>query len=210
MILNDNLLNTFITLLVVIDPPGIIPVFLVLTVGMNQNEQRQTALTASCISFSILIVFAFAGMSILTTLGISLGAFRIAGGILLFFIAFEMIFEQRAERKEKTVETAITRDHIRNIAAFPLAIPLIAGPGTISATILMASKHHGLDGVIATLLVAAGAILTCYFFMMLASPVEKIIGNTGRSIVTRLFGVLLAALAVQFVSDGIRTLLSDS
>ncbi|RCL00561.1 MAG: multiple antibiotic resistance protein [Candidatus Tokpelaia sp. JSC189] len=209
MILDDNLLNTFITLLVVIDPPGIIPVFLVLTVGMNRNEQRQTALTASCISFSILIVFAFAGMSILTTLGISLGAFRIAGGILLFFIAFEMIFEKRAERKEKTVEVAITRDHIRNIAAFPLAIPLIAGPGTISATILMASKHHGLDGAIATLLVAGGATLTCYLFMILASPVEKIIGGTGRSIVTRLSGVLLAALAVQFVADGIRTLFSD-
>jgi len=203
---DDSLLNSFITLLVILDPPGLIPVFLGLTVGMNQNERRQTALTASFISFGILVVFALAGISILATLGISLGAFRIAGGILLFFIAFEMIFEKRAERKEKTIEVAITRDHIRNIAAFPLAMPLIAGPGTISATILMASKHHNLHGTMATLLVAGGAIFICYLFMLLASPIEKIIGGTGRSIVTRLFGVLLAALAVQFVADGIRTL----
>jgi len=206
MIPDDSWLNAFITLLVILDPPGLIPIFLGLTVGMNRSERRQTALTTSFISFSILALFAFAGLQILAILGISLGAFRIAGGILLFFIAFEMIFEKRMERKEKTVEIAITRDHIRNIAAFPLAMPLIAGPGTISATILMASHHHDLRGIITTLFVVIGAILICYLFMRLASPIEKLIGDTGRSIVTRLFGVLLAALAIQFVADGVRTL----
>jgi len=187
MIPDDSWFNAFITLLV----PG---------------ERRQTALTASLISFSILVIFTLVGLQILAILGISFGAFRIAGGILLFFIAFEMIFEKRIERKEKTVEAAITRGHIRNIAAFPLAMPLIAGPGTISATILMARKNHNLHGVITTLLVVSGAILISYFFMRLASPIERVLGDTGRSIVTRLFGVLLAALAIQFVADGMRTI----
>jgi len=203
---DDSWLNAFITLLVILDPPGLIPIFLGLTVGMNRSERSQTALTASLISFGILTLFVLAGMQILAMLGISLGAFRIAGGILLFFIAFEMIFEKRMERKEKTIEVAITRDHIRNIAAFPLALPLIAGPGTISATILMSSKQRDLPGIMTTMLVVIGAISICYLFMRLTSPIERLIGDTGRSIVTRLFGVLLAALAVQFVADGVRTL----
>lgn len=171
---------------------------------MNRDEKHQTALTVSLISFGILVVFAVAGLQILATLGISLGAFRIAGGILLFFIAFEMIFEKRMERKEKTIEVAITRDHIRNIAAFPLVLPLIAGPGTISATILMAYRHYSWNSVLTALLVVTGAVAVCYFFMRLATPIEKLIGRTGRSIATRLSGVLLAALAVQFVADGLR------
>ncbi|RCL01649.1 MAG: multiple antibiotic resistance protein [Candidatus Tokpelaia sp. JSC085] len=206
MIPDDSWFNAFITLLVILDPAGLIPIFLGLTANMNPGERRQTALTASLISFSILVIFTLVGLQILAILGISFGAFRIAGGILLFFIAFEMIFEKRIERKEKTVEAAITRGHIRNIAAFPLAMPLIAGPGTISATILMARKNHNLHGVITTLLVVSGAILISYFFMRLASPIERVLGDTGRSIVTRLFGVLLAALAIQFVADGMRTI----
>lgn len=204
--MQNSWLHAFITLLVTVDPPGLIPIFLGLTYSMNRQEKHQTALIAAFIAFGILTLFALGGLQILATLGVSLGAFRIAGGILLFFIAFEMIFEKRAERKEKTAEAAVTRDHIRNIAAFPLAIPLIAGPGTISATILMASNNHGFNDALITLLVLLITIIIAYLFMLLAAPFEKLLGNTGRSIVTRLFGVLLAALAIQFVADGIRTL----
>ncbi|AQS41546.1 MAG: MarC family membrane protein [Candidatus Tokpelaia hoelldobleri] len=204
--MQDSWLQAFITLLVTVDPPGLIPIFLGLTYSMNRHEKHQTALTASLIAFGILTLFALGGMQVLAMLGISLGAFRVAGGILLFFIAFEMIFEKRTERKEKTAEVAVTRDHIRNIAAFPLAIPLIAGPGAISATILMASHNHGFDDAAIMLLVLLATIIIAYLFMLLAVPFEKLLGNTGRSIVTRLFGVLLAALAIQFIADGIRTL----
>lgn len=200
------LLNALITLLVTIDPPGLVPIFLSLTDGMSRAERRSTAVTASIIAFFILIAFALAGAAILNGLGISLGAFQIAGGILLFAIAFEMIFEKRSERKEKSAKTAITKDHIRNIAAFPLALPMIAGPGSISATILMASKNPGFIGSIASTVVILGAMIACYAFMMLAHPIDRFLGDTGRTIVTRLFGVLLAALAVQFVANGIITL----
>ncbi|RCL03772.1 MAG: multiple antibiotic resistance protein [Candidatus Tokpelaia sp. JSC161] len=210
MLPDDSWLNAFITLLVILDPAGLIPIFLGLTAEMSQNERRQTAIIASFLSFGILATFTLAGLQILAILGISFGAFRIAGGILLFFIAFEMIFEKRIERKKKTVKVAITRGHIRNIAAFPLAIPLLAGPGTISATILMARKHYNLYGVISTLLVVLGAILIAYLFMRMASPIEKLLGETGRSIVTRLFGVLLAALAIQFIADGMNNLFRPS
>ena len=195
------LLNAFITLLVTIDPPGLVPIFLGLTQGMTQAQRRSTAIAASVISFIILIAFALFGGAILSGLGISLGAFQIAGGILLFAIAFEMIFAKRAERKEKTAKTAVTKDHIHNIAAFPLALPMIAGPGAISATILMANKNPGFLGTI-----VSAFVIVCYGFMMAAHPIDKLLGETGRSILTRLFGVILAALAVQFMVNGIITL----
>jgi len=200
------LLNAFITLLVTIDPPGLVPIFLGLTQGMTQAQRRSTAIAASVISFIILIAFALFGGAILSGLGISLGAFQIAGGILLFAIAFEMIFAKRAERKEKTAKTAVTKDHIHNIAAFPLALPMIAGPGAISATILMANKNPGFLGTIVSAFVILASVIVCYGFMMAAHPIDKLLGETGRSILTRLFGVILAALAVQFVVNGIITL----
>src|SRR5690606_36166021 len=127
----DALFNAFVTLLVTIDPPGLAPLFLALTGGMNRAERFQVSLRASTIGFVVLAVFAVAGAAILSMFGITLPAFRVAGGLLLFWIAFEMIFERRQERKNRSADKAITIDHIRNIAAFPLAIPLIAGPGAI-------------------------------------------------------------------------------
>jgi multiple antibiotic resistance protein len=136
----DQLINAFTTLLVTIDPPGLAPIFLGLTTGMSRSQRKQVAVRGSVIAFIILAVFALFGASVLGVLGISIGAFRIAGGLLLFWIAFEMVFEKRQDRKEKTSTVAITKDHIQNIAVFPLAIPLIAGPGAISATILIAGS----------------------------------------------------------------------
>ncbi|MBA4785380.1 MAG: MarC family protein [Rhizobiales bacterium] len=201
----DILINAFTTLLVTLDPPGLAPVFLGLTVGMTRLQRRQVAVRGSLIAFAILAVFALFGASLLGSLGISMGAFRIAGGLLLFWIAFEMVFERRQERKEKTSQTAITIDHIHNIAVFPLALPLIAGPGAISATVLLAGALPGpwdrflLIGVLALSMVLVLAAL------LIAERLDRFLGATGRAILTRLLGVILAALSVQFVVDGIRS-----
>src|SRR5688572_436412 len=134
----DSLFNAFVTILVTIDPPGLAPLFLAVTRGMNREERKQVSVRASIIGFGVLALFAVAGASILSVFGITLPAFRVAGGFLLFFIAFEMVFEKRQDRKEKISDVAITRDHIHNIAAFPLAIPLIPGPGPTAAPVLVA------------------------------------------------------------------------
>jgi multiple antibiotic resistance protein len=179
----DQLFNALVTLMVTIDPPGLAPLFLVLTRGMDRSQRKQVAVRASIISFAVLAMFALLGIAILSVFGITIAAFRVAGGFLLFYIAFEMIFERRQQRHEQSAETAITRDMIHNIAAFPLAIPLIAGPGAISAT-----------------------IAASYLVFLVADRVDKFLGQTGRSILTRLLGLILAALAVQFVADGMKIL----
>lgn len=202
-----NWINDFVAFLVITDPVGLLPVFLALTIGMNLAERAQTALIASLISFGLIVVFVLCGTGLLSALGISIDSFRVAGGILLFCIAFEMIFEKAPERRAKTAEIAVSRDHIHNIAAFPLAVPLIAGPGTLSASILMAGRHSGFSGQIMSLAIAALVLLICYIVMLLAVPIERLIGDTGRSIVAKLFGILLSAMAVQFVVDGLRALL---
>ena len=139
----DSLFNAFVTILVTIDPPGLAPLFLAVTRGMNRDERQQVSVRASVIGFLVMALFAIAGASILSVFGITLPAFRVAGGFLLFFIAFEMVFERRQDRKEKIGDVAITKDMIHNIAAFPLAIPLIAGPGAISATVLLSGHFEG-------------------------------------------------------------------
>ncbi len=209
MAYSDTILNAFVTLMVTIDPPGLAPLFLALTTGMNRAERSQVALRSSLTAFIVLTVFAIAGAQILALFGITLGAFRIAGGLLLFWIAFEMIFERRNERKERSAEVAITRDHIRNIAAFPLAIPLIAGPGAISATILLAGTLSDATSRLALIVIILICIASCYAVFFLAERIDRFLGETGRSILTRLLGVILAALAVQFVADGIRTLINS-
>ena len=202
----ETLFNAFVTLLVTIDPPGLAPLFLALTGGMNRAERRQVALRASVIGFAVLAVFAVAGAAILSMFGIKLPAFRVAGGLLLFWIAFEMIFERRQERKGKSADTAITIDHIRNIAAFPLAIPLIAGPGAISATVLLSGALPTVVGTLMLLVIVAACIAITFLVLVLAERIDRFLGETGRSILTRLLGVILAALAVQFVADGVKAL----
>jgi multiple antibiotic resistance protein len=202
----DSLFNAFVTILVTIDPPGLAPLFLAVTRGMNREQRSQVSIRASIIGFAVIALFAIAGASILTVFGITLPAFRVAGGFLLFFIAFEMVFERRQDRKEKISDVAITRDHIQNIAAFPLAIPLIAGPGAISATVLLSGSFQG----VGARAVLVGIIFLClaitYVVFVLSEHIDRILGQTGRSILTRLLGVILAALAVQFVADGIKAL----
>ncbi len=204
----DSLFNAFVTLLVTIDPPGLAPIFLAVTRNMNRAERKQVSIRASVIGFVLLAVFAVAGAAILSVFGITLAAFRVAGGFLLFFIAFEMVFEKRNDRKEKISDVAITRDHIHNIAAFPLAIPLIAGPGAISATVLLSGSFHGFAGQAALVGIIFVCLAVTYLVFLLAERIDRILGETGRSILTRLLGVILAALAVQFVADGVKVLIA--
>lgn len=201
----DLLVNALTTILVTIDPPGLAPIFLSLTTGMNRTQRFQVALRGTLIAFGLLAAFAIFGSGILGLLGISIGAFRIAGGLLLFWIAFEMIFEKRQERKEKTGETAITKDHIHNIAVFPLALPLIAGPGAISAIILLSGSFPAPVERIQLLTVIAVCIAILFAALVIAERLDRLLGATGRAILTRLLGVILAALAVQFVVDGIKS-----
>jgi multiple antibiotic resistance protein len=206
---HDGLFNAFLTILVTIDPPALVPLFLALTAGMNRNERNQVSVRASLIAFGVMALFALAGATILSAFGITLPAFRVAGGFLLFFIAFEMIFGKRQDRKEQTAEVAITKDLIRDIAAFPLAIPLISGPGAISATVLLSGTFQGPVAKAALVSIIAVCLALTYVVLLLADRVDRFLGETGRSILTRLLGVLLAALAVQFVADGIKALIAE-
>lgn len=190
------------TLFVAVDPPGLAAIFLGLTAHLSRQERKQVAFQAVWIASAVLLAVMLGGEVVLTALGITMPAFRIAGGILLFYIAFEMVFEKREQRKTHSADAAIAQDHPRNIAAFPLAIPLMAGPGAITATIVQAGKadhlvmHVALAGVI--LLVMA----SCLLVFLLAERIDRILGNTGRVVLSRILGLLLAALAIQIVGDG--------
>ena len=204
----DAIFNAFVTLLVTIDPPGLAPLFLALTGGMNRAERMQVSVRSSLTAFIVLAVFAVAGAGILSVFGITLPAFRLAGGLLLFYIAFEMIFERRQERHERSAQRAITQDMIRNIAAFPLAIPLIAGPGAISATVLLSGTFADVTARVVLVGIILVCVLSTFLVFVLAERVDGFLGETGRSILTRLLGVILAALAVQFVADGVKALIA--
>ncbi len=200
----DFFKTAFVTLLVTVDPPGLAPVFLGLTYGMAQSVKREIALRATLIAFAILAAFAFGGGALMSALGISIPAFRIAGGLLLFYIAFEMIFELRRERKREFASNAVEIDHVRDFAAFPLAIPLMSGPGSITATILLAGRANGDWQALAWLMaVVALVMLLCYATFLLAEQAGRLLGKTGNLVLSRMLGVVLAALAVQFVIDGV-------
>jgi multiple antibiotic resistance protein len=204
----DYLISALVTLLIVVDPVGLAPTFLAVTQGMSTAHRRQVAIRASIIATLILIGTAIIGDWLLTSLGISLPAFRIAGGLLLFSIASEMVFGVRIERQSKTAEQAI-EEHVRNVAAFPLAIPLMAGPGAITATVLLASQASGkplaLGGLITIVIFV---MLACLLVFLFAARIGHMLGITGNVVLSRLLGVILAALAVQFVIDGIRAVLA--
>ncbi len=200
----DYLKTALVTLLVTLDPPGLAPVFIGLTLGMTNAAKREVALRACLIAFAILAAFAFGGRAVMDALGISIPAFRIAGGLLLFYIAFDMVFALKAERKRELASDAVSIDHIRNVAAFPLAIPLMAGPGSITATMLLAGRAGGdwleLAGLMAIVALVMAATLVTF---LAAERVSNLLGTTGNVVLTRMLGVVLAALAVQFVIDGV-------
>jgi len=203
----DYLLHALVTLFVTVDPIGLAPMFMVLTAGFGPVARRQAAIRACTTAAAVLIAFALFGEPLIGFLGITLAAFRIAGGLLLFVIAFEMVFERRIERKAATAEKASGGvDDLRSIAIFPLAIPLTSGPGAISATILLASQAANVVGVIVLIVAILAMIAACLIVFLLAARIEHFLGETGRLVVSRLLGVILAALAVQFVADGVLAL----
>jgi multiple antibiotic resistance protein len=194
------LITTFATLFVVIDPPGLVPLFIALTQGMDTAHRRRLALRACVIAFAILLVFGIAGDTILSFVGISMPAFRIAGGILLFLTALDMLFERRTQRREGQ---KVEHDHDPSV--FPLATPLIAGPGAIASVILLVGQSGaGWGGMLAVLGLVALMLVVTFLFLLASPPLERLLGRTGTVVITRLLGMLLAALSVQFVIDGVR------
>lgn len=204
----EFVVSALVTLIVVVDPVGLVPTFIGITHGLPAKARRSVGLRASLIAALVLIGAALVGEWLLRTLSISLPAFRIAGGLLLFSIASEMVFGLRTQRQSQTAEQAID-ERVRNIAAFPLAIPLMAGPGAITATVLLAGRSNG-DLLKLGLLIAVivAVILACLTAFLLASRIGRLFGVTANIVLSRLLGVLLAALAVQFVVDGVRALLA--
>ncbi len=202
----DFLKTAFVTLLVTLDPPGLAPVFIGLTLGMTKAAKREVARRASVIAFVILAVFAFGGGPMMGALGITIPAFRIAGGLLLFYLAFEMVFELRSQRKQEFASDAMNIDRIRNVAAFPLAIPLMSGPGSITAAMLLAGRAAGDWQALGGLLAIIGLVMLLSYAVFLgAEQISRLLGTTGNIVLTRMLGVVLAALAVQFVIDGVMT-----
>jgi multiple antibiotic resistance protein len=204
----EFLIAALVTLLVVVDPIGLVPSYLAVTHGLPKRARRSVALRAAVIAAVILAGSAFIGGWLLRTLSIGMPAFRIAGGLLLFSIASEMVFGVRIERQSRQAEDAI-EEHVRNVAAFPLAIPLMAGPGAITATVLLAGRSEG-DPMRLTILLGVIAFVAalCATVFLLCTHVERLLGVTGNIVLSRLLGVLLAALAVQYVVDGVRAALA--
>ena len=201
----DYLVSAFVTLFVVVDPVGLAPTFLAVTGGFSAAARRQTALRACLIAAAILTGSALVGDWLLRKLGISLPAFRIAGGLLLFSIASEMVFGVRLARQSQTAEQA--RDEHRDVAAFPLAIPLMAGPGAITATVLLAGRASGDVARYGVLIGTIAAVMAaCLAVFVAGTRIERVLGKTGNTVLSRLLGVILAAMAVQFVVDGVKAL----
>lgn len=197
------------TLLVVIDPIFLTAIFLGLTSDLSNAHRREVALRGSLIAFVIMVAAGLGGARLLLLLGISLSAFRIAGGLLLLSAAAEMVFDRRATRLQDTAKIAVDIDHVRNIAAFPLAIPLMAGPGAITAMILLSGKAEGSMFYLVGLFAITGfVVLTCYICFLFAQPIGNTMGITGRAVVSRLLGIILAALAVQFMIDGVKAVIT--
>jgi len=204
----DFFIAALVTLVVVLDPIGLVPTFVAVTNELPAASRRSVALRACLIAGAILAGSALAGDWLLRTLSITLPAFRIAGGLLLFSIASEMVFGVRIARQSKAAEEVL-EDHVRNIAAFPLAIPLMAGPGAITATVLLSGRSGGDPAKLAILLgVIVLALALCLAVFTVASRIAKLFGSTANVVMSRLLGVVLAALAVQYVIDGVRAALA--
>ena len=206
--MQDYISSALATLLVIADPIFLSALFLGLTNDLSKIQRAEVALRGTIIAFFILLGAGLGGAKLLSLLGISLSAFRIAGGLLLLSSAAEMVFDRRGQRQQELASKAITVDHVRNIAAFPLAIPLLAGPGAITAMILLAGRAEGdLTKLIALYVLAGLVMFACYLAFRAAERISMLMGITGRAVISRLLGIILAALAVQFVIDGVKLLL---
>ena len=198
-------ISSFITFFVVIDPPGCAPIYASLTTDASAQERRNMAFRAVFVATGILLVFAVFGEQLLAALEISLDSFRIAGGIMLFLIALDMVFEKRTERRESRAKDIIETPEIEDVSIFPMAMPMIAGPGSIATVMLLTSKNEGLDSALVIMFALGVVLLLTLAALLAAGPLMRVMGAKIEAVITRLLGVLLGALAVQFVVDGLRT-----
>jgi multiple antibiotic resistance protein len=197
------LITAFTTLFIIIDPPGLAPVFIALTQGMSAAQRRAIAIRAVVVSAALMMLFFFTGEAVLDFIGISMDAFRIAGGILLFLTALDMLFQKRQARREENAAEG-QAEHHDDPSVFPLALPLIVGPGAITTVILLAGQSESAASHVAIAAVVLSVLLIVFLAFLAAPAIERALGKTGLNIVTRVLGMLLAALAVQFVLDGLR------
>ncbi len=200
-------LSAFVTLFVVIDPPGCAPIYAGLVKGASQRQATSMAVRATVIAALILLVFALFGEKLLGALHIELNSFRIAGGIMLFVIAMDMVFEKRTQRREERAEK-VREEHVEDVSVFPMAMPMIAGPGSIATIMLLTARADGTEQTLAVL-AAMGAVLFLTLIALVAAvPLMKLLGARVEAVITRLLGVLLAALAAQYVIDGVKAILA--
>jgi MarC family membrane protein len=196
-------LSAFVTFFVVIDPPGCAPIFAGLTRDVPPVQRRAMALRSVAVAAFILLFFALFGEELLHALGISLAAFRIAGGIMLFLIALDMVFERRTARRENRAQEVSADPEHEDISVFPMGIPMIAGPGSIASAMLLMARTDGLDRSLVVLAALAAILLLTLAALLAASWLMRLMGKRLEAMLTRLLGVILAALAAQFVIDGI-------
>ncbi|MET1755050.1 MarC family protein [Novosphingobium sp. RD2P27] len=200
--------SAFITLFLVIDPPGCAPIFAGLTRGASHAQARAMAFRACAIAGGILFVFALFGERLLSALHIELNSFRLAGGIMLFLIALEMVFEKRTQRRNERAEKVMARHddtpEVEDVSVFPMAMPMLAGPGSIATTMLLMSRAQGFEGTLVILAALSMVLLLSLGALVAALPLMRLLGDQVEAVITRLLGVLLAALAAQYVIDGVR------
>ena len=197
--------SAFATLFVIIDPPGCAPIFATLTQGTSKAHRRAMAFKSVGVAAIILIGFAFVGEWLFSKLHISLDALRIAGGIMLFIIGLNMVFEKRTEKREDRAEDILEEvEDPEDISVFPMGIPMIAGPGTMASLLLMMGNQTGYAGEIAVMAALVTVLLIALISFLLAGALIKLMGKTFTNVLTRVLGVLLATLAAQFVLDGIQ------
>lgn len=202
--MNGLFVSAFITLFVVIDPLGCAPIYASLTKGASGPQRRAMAIRAVGIAAAILLVFALWGKQLLGTLGIALSSFRIAGGIMLFIIAMDMVFEKRTQRREDRAQKIAETPEVEDVSVFPMAMPMIAGPGSIATVMLLMARA---DGMMERVVVMGAVTLTLALMLaslLAAGPLMALLGSKIEAVVTRLLGVLLSALAAQFVIDGLK------
>ena len=197
-------LTAFVSFFVVIDPPGCAPIFFGLTDGATPAQRKRMAIRAVTVATIILLVFAWIGEPLLRVLGIDLSSFRIAGGIMLFFIALDMVFERRTQRREDRAQKIRDTPEVEDVSIFPMAMPMIAGPGSIATVMLLCARAQGLQANIAVLGALFANLLLMLVALLAIAPLMRLLGQQVEAVITRVLGVILAALAVQFVVDGIR------
>ena len=202
--MTELFISALVTFFVVIDPPGCAPIFASLTTGAPAAHRRAMAIRSVLVATGILLFFALLGEKLLGAMGISLDAFKVAGGIMLFMIALDMVFEKRTERRSSRAEDVKAQPEHDDISVFPMAIPMIAGPGSIASVMLLMAQAKGVEATVTVLGALASVLVITLFGLLAAGPLMKALGYKIEAMITRILGVVLAALAAQFVIDGLK------